>query len=388
MESPVRPPPRYPAAGPTPARTRRRRTRTRARAGFLGGVPWLPPEVGARSVGPHDRHPGGDVDPPGVGRLQAQPPGQRDDPADQPERHPDRAEHPERPRHPRRVEHGRRGDVERPAGPPVDRAPERIGEVVGVHGLEHERQRQRQDREPQRAHDRHRHEVAEEQPPELGRRAALEHESGAEPGHDDVGVLGLEPVHRGLVLGLVDRVRRGRDARRGEGLVDRGPLAVGVDATVGTDARRHDDLPDSRAGDGCEDVGRPGDVRPVLRGDVVRRLQRPCQVHDGVRALEHGGQLVDRARAADVHHVPERDVVRCDLRIGQPPRDPDDLQRAAVTGPLQPGGSQPTQHAGPDVAGGPDDDDPHQRTDPRRADRTDTGRACIRLRPSTGRARP
>ena len=122
-------------------------------------------------------------------------------------------------------------DVERAAGGGRDdRAPVGVGDVVGVDGLDAQARVARHHGHELAAHERAGQERADEQPPDAGRRAALEDQPGAQAHDAHVRVRALEGVQPALDLGLVARVERRRGARRRPRLVD--------EAVLGARARR------------------------------------------------------------------------------------------------------------------------------------------------------
>ena len=85
------------------------------------------------------------------------------------------------------VEHRLGGDVEGAAGVADDGAPIRVGDVVGVDGLEAQPRMARDDRDPLRVHQPAGQEGSREQPPDPRRGAALEDQAGAQAHDADVG---------------------------------------------------------------------------------------------------------------------------------------------------------------------------------------------------------
>ena len=131
----------------------------------------------------------------------------------------------------------------------------------------------------------------DEEPALLGRRGALEDQRGAHPHDAQPAVAHLDGIEQPLHRRLVHAVGRARDARPRPRLVDEAILRA---LRVHPDRRGHDEPRDAGCHRRLDHPAGAEHVRAPEAIAVARRLDLPGEVHDGIGAVEHAGQVVVR----------------------------------------------------------------------------------------------
>ena len=316
----------------------------------LPGVGGLGPAGrGAQGRGVHDGHRRRHVHPPRVGGLQPCPVGQRRGRSEQAHGQLQDAARPEDGAHGVRVQHGFGGHIEGPARAVGDHAPVRVRHVLGRERLESQAPREREHRSAQAGDQPGGDEVAQEVVLDLGPGGGLEDQPGAQPGHEQLGVLGLHAVEDRLDLGLLRGVVRGGDPGGGMGLGHGAALRPGP---VRAHRGRVDQVGHARLGHGPEHPLVAGHVDGAQVVAVAVGADHPHQVDDGVGAGHDLAQPPRRRGLRHVQAVPLDAVVGRSGPVRAAPAHAHD--RAHLVR-----GLEAVQDSGAHVAGGAQDDDPH-----------------------------
>jgi len=249
------------------------------------------PSSSRRARRVHERHAQREVEPSRRGRLQPQPPARRRQPAGEARRQLDRPRAEDLGERPG-IEHLLRCDVERPADVADDSEPVGLADVERVHRLEAQARDARDDREPAGPHERNGPAKRRLMPaaasrskisPERSRTTRSSGRSRSSRSSRRVGVR------------LVPRVEARRDAERRPALVDPPVLRP---RRVRADRRGVHERTDTGLGRRPEDAVAAEHVDAPELVQVVRRLDRPREVDDGVGAAEERHEVVPRRAPA------------------------------------------------------------------------------------------